>query len=202
MINWRLLETFTPGARVLDIGCGAGAWEPELRRRGGVTLVGVEISAEAAAAAEARYDRVVRSPSEVLDVDQLGGSFDTIIAADVIEHLVDPFTELDRWRAWCSPAGELVISTPNIRHFRVVRELVLRGRFDYVDGGGVMDRTHLRWFTQASLADALVGAGWRPQRWGNLRTGKSGSLNQLSGYRLNGFLAPQLQVVAKLQDRS
>jgi 2-polyprenyl-3-methyl-5-hydroxy-6-metoxy-1,4-benzoquinol methylase len=195
-INWPLLDTFTPGARVLDIGCGTGAWGPELRRRGAVTLVGIEISAEAATAAAARYDRIVEMPSELLDVEQLGGAFDTIIAADVIEHLVDPFTELRRWREWCAPGGELVISTPNIRYFRVIRDLLIKGRFDYVDGGGVMDRTHLRWFTHASLADVLADAQWQVDRWGHLRSGKSGSLNELSGYRLNGILAPQLQLVA------
>lgn len=195
-INWRLLELFRPGRRVLDIGCGTGAWGPALRSRGAQVLVGVEITPEAAEAARRFYDRVLEGPSEELDLAQLGGTFDTIVAADVIEHLVDPFDELRRWAEWCSPGGELVISTPNLRHFRVLRELVARGRFDYVDGGGPMDRTHLRWFTQASLADALADAGWRALRWGCLTTGKSGRLNSLAGGRLDGLLAPQIQLVA------
>lgn len=195
-INWRLLELFVPGPRVLDIGCGTGAWGSALRSRGARELVGVEIAPEAAGAARGLYDRVLETPSEDLDPDELGATFDTIIAADIIEHLVDPFDELRRWREWCYPGGELVISTPNLRHFRVLRELVAKGRFDYVEGGGVMDRTHLRWFTQASLAAALADAGWRVLRWGSLTTGKSGHLNSLSGGRLDGLLAPQIHLVA------
>ena len=195
-INIALLELFVPGARVLDIGCGTGAWGTELRRSGARELVGVEIAPEAAAAAARIYDRVFNSATELLDVDQIGGPFDTIIAADVIEHLVDPFTELRRWREWCTTDGQLVISTPNLRYARVLWDLVGRGRFDYADRGGVMDRTHLRWFTQASLADAVRRAGWRPRRWGSLSAGKRGRLNSLSGGRLNGFLAQQIQLVA------
>lgn len=196
VINTRLLELFAPGRRLLDIGCGTGAWGPALRSRGAGVLVGVEIAPEAAAVARRFYDLILERPSEELGLEELGGRFDTIVAADVIEHLVDPFDELRRWGEWCSPGGELVLSTPNLRHFRVLRELVARGRFDYVDGGGVMDRTHLRWFTQASLADALADAGWRVLRWGRLTIGKSGRLNSLAGGRLDGLLAPQIQLVA------
>jgi 2-polyprenyl-3-methyl-5-hydroxy-6-metoxy-1,4-benzoquinol methylase len=195
-INVWLLELFAPGPRVLDIGCGTGAWGPLLRSRGAAEIVGVEIAPEAASAAREVYDRILTTPSEELDLQQLGGTFDTIIAADVIEHLVDPFDELQRWGDWVSPGGELVISTPNLRHFRVLRDLVARGRFDYVDGGGVMDRTHLRWFTEASLASAIERAGWHALRWGRLATGKSGRLNSIAGGRLNGVLAPQIQLVA------
>jgi 2-polyprenyl-3-methyl-5-hydroxy-6-metoxy-1,4-benzoquinol methylase len=200
-VNHWLLELFVPGRRVLDIGCGTGAWGPDLRARGATELVGVEIAPEAADAARRRYDRVVTTPSEELDVATLGGTFGTIIAADVIEHLVDPFDQLKRWVEWCAPRGELVISTPNLRHFRVLRDLAAHGRFDYVDGGGMMDRTHLRWFTEASLADALAVAGWRVLRWGRLSSGKSGRVNMLARGRLNGFLAPQIQVVATPQAR-
>jgi 2-polyprenyl-3-methyl-5-hydroxy-6-metoxy-1,4-benzoquinol methylase len=195
-VNHWLLELFVPGQRVLDIGCGTGAWGSELTARGATELIGIEIAPAAADIARTRYDQVLTVPSEELNAGRLGGTFDTIIAADVIEHLVDPFSELRRWVDWCTPGGELVISTPNLRHFRVLRDLAVRGRFDYIDGGGVMDRTHLRWFTEASLADALSAAGWGVQRWGRVTTGKSGSVNRVARGRLNGLLAPQIQVVA------
>jgi 2-polyprenyl-3-methyl-5-hydroxy-6-metoxy-1,4-benzoquinol methylase len=195
-VNHWLLELFVPGRRVLDIGCGTGAWAPYLRRGEAIELVGIEIAPAAADVARGRYDRILTTPSEELDPAALGGTFDTIIAADVIEHLVDPFAELRRWVKWCAPNGEMVISTPNLRHFRVLRDLAGRGRFDYVDEGGMMDRTHLRWFTEASLADALEEAGWRVRRWGRLSGGRSGRVNTLARGRLNGLLAPQIQVVA------
>ena len=196
-INHALLELFTPGRRVLDIGCGTGVWAPHLRRRGAKELIGIEISPVAAAEAGARYDRVMTQPSESIEPDDLGERFDTIIAADVIEHFVEPFDELQKWRDWSAPDGELVISTPNLRHFRVLGELILRGRFDYVDGGGVMDRTHLRWFTHRSLADALSRAGWEMVRIGEVRSGRSGRVNTLAAGRLNGLLTVQIQLVAR-----
>jgi 2-polyprenyl-3-methyl-5-hydroxy-6-metoxy-1,4-benzoquinol methylase len=195
-INDWLLELFVPGNRVLDIGCGTGTWGSKLRARGATELIGVEIAAAAAEVARGRYDRVLTISIEEVDEALLGGNFDTIIAADVIEHLVDPFAALGRWVEWCAPRGELVISTPNLRHFRVIRDLAARGRFDYVDAGGLMDRTHLRWFTEASLADALATAGWSVRRWGRVTTGKSGLVNRLARGHLNGFLAGQIQLVA------
>jgi 2-polyprenyl-3-methyl-5-hydroxy-6-metoxy-1,4-benzoquinol methylase len=131
VVNDWLLRFFTPGRRVLDIGCGTGAWAPQLRRRGVQELIGVEISPESAVAASRLYDKVLTIPSEALSLSELGDRFDTMIAADVIEHLVDPFRELSRWREWCVPGGELVVSTPNLRHFRLLKNLIARGRFDY-----------------------------------------------------------------------
>ncbi len=196
-VNTWLLELFTPGARVIDIGCGVGAWGPALRARGARALVGIEISEKAAASATRLYDRVLCSPVEEVELDDLDGPFDTIIAADVIEHLVDPFTELRRWREWCVPGGELVISTPNLRHVRVLGDLAVKGRFDYTEGGGVMDRTHLRWFTEASLVDAIMVAGWHPLSSGRLRAGRSGRMNTLARGVLNGLLARQVQLLAR-----
>jgi hypothetical protein len=60
-----------------------------------------------------------------------------------------------------------------------------------------MDRTHLRWFTEASLADEVAGAGWTVMRFGQVDTGRSGRLNALAGGRLNGLLAVQIQLLAR-----
>jgi 2-polyprenyl-3-methyl-5-hydroxy-6-metoxy-1,4-benzoquinol methylase len=197
VVNTGLLNLFEPKRRVLDIGCGTGTWAPTLRAKGAQQIVGVEFATEAANRAELLYDRLVREPVETIDLRDLGGEpFDTIIVADVIEHLVDPWRELRRWTDWVIPAGQLVISVPNLRHFRVVRSL-LQGRFDYADEGGVMDRTHLRWFTRASLANELGLAGWQPTVWGKPEGAHSRQLDRLTLGRLGDFLVPQLRVVAR-----
>ena len=155
VVNTGLLDLFEPKRRVLDVGCGTGAWVPLLRRKGVENIVGIEFAVAAADQAERVYDRVVRQPVENVSLDDLGAQpFDTIIAADVIEHLVDPWHELRRWTGWVVPGGQLVISVPNLRYFRLVSSLV-QGRFDYSDEGGLMDRTHLRWFTRRSLTRNL-----------------------------------------------
>jgi 2-polyprenyl-3-methyl-5-hydroxy-6-metoxy-1,4-benzoquinol methylase len=190
---------FEPKQRVLDIGCGTGTWAPALRAKGAEQLVGVEFASEAANQADRLYDRLVREPIETLNLSDLGGKpFDTIIVADVIEHLVDPWRDLRRWTDWVSPAGQLVISVPNLQHFRVVRSL-LRGHFDYADEGGVMDRTHLRWFTKASLKNELGLAGWRPIVWGKPDGTLSRQVDRLTLGRFGDFLIPQLRVVARPQ---
>jgi cyclopropane fatty-acyl-phospholipid synthase-like methyltransferase len=84
-VNLTLLEHVDPGPRVLDIGCGAGAWSEALRARGAKHLVGVEVSPAAADLAAARYDRVLSHSVEQLSLPSVGPEiFDTIIVADVI----------------------------------------------------------------------------------------------------------------------
>jgi 2-polyprenyl-3-methyl-5-hydroxy-6-metoxy-1,4-benzoquinol methylase len=195
-VNLSLLRLFSPGNRVLDIGCGVGAWGHVLRRMGVRELIGVEISENAAAEAEKRYDQVHRRPAENLDLQSLGDRpFDTIIAADVLEHMIDPWTQLARWRDWIGPSGQLVLSVPNLRYFRVLLRLAMRGRFDYDDAGGTMDRTHLRWFTRRSLEEELLIVGWLVRTWGTPVGDRSSKLSWLTGRRLDDLLVPQLQAV-------
>jgi hypothetical protein len=132
-------------------------------------------------------------------VDMGGAPFDTIIAADLIEHLVDPWRELRRWRGWVPEAAgsELVLSLPNLRYIRILFDLWWHGRFDYDPRGGLMDQTHLRWFTSRSLNRYLREAGWQAVRWGTTQARGRRIVNRIAGGRLDDFLVPQLQVVAK-----
>jgi 2-polyprenyl-3-methyl-5-hydroxy-6-metoxy-1,4-benzoquinol methylase len=197
-----LLDLFKPGERVLDIGCGTGAWVPVLRDKGAQTIVGIEFATSAADQAEPRCDRLVRKPVETVELSDLGGqSFDTIIAADVLEHLVDPWRELHRWTGWAAPGAQLVVSVPNLRYFEIVRSL-LKGRFDYSDQSGLMDRTHLRWFTRQSLTDDLGAAGWQPVVWGlpdRITTPRRRQFDRATLGRCGEFFTWQLRVVAQLR---
>jgi 2-polyprenyl-3-methyl-5-hydroxy-6-metoxy-1,4-benzoquinol methylase len=86
-----------------------------------------------------------------------GESFDCIVFNDVLEHVVDPWSMLDRAKERLAPGGRIVASIPNVRHYIVVRNLALRGRWDYADWG-VLDRTHLRFFTRASIEELFETA--------------------------------------------
>jgi 2-polyprenyl-3-methyl-5-hydroxy-6-metoxy-1,4-benzoquinol methylase len=194
VVNLSLLEMFTPGERVLDVGCGTGAWASALRAKGARHLVGIEISPIAADLAATRYDQVLRDPIEQTDLT--GQAFDTIIAADVLELLVDPWEQLARWRGWVVAGGQLVVSVPNLQSAEIVTRL-LRGRFAYRDGGGMMDRTHLRWFTHASMNDALLAAGWTAIVWGRPVLGKRRLADRLTGHTVTSFLQRQIQVIAR-----
>ena len=146
---------------VLDLGCGAGGVGRGIRARAD-RLVGVEVDRDAALLARDVYDEVLVGPIE----DRLAAldeRFDTILAYDVLEHLADPASVLDRLHAVSAPGTLLHVSVPNARHFSLVRDLVLRGTFGYTEWGH-RDVTHLRWLTRRDLAGLLEAAGWTVER--------------------------------------
>src|SRR5438445_2717310 len=146
-------------ARVLDVGCGSGRLGEQIKRRQGATVYGIEIMRDAAARAAARLDRVWNAPVEAALAEIPEESFDCIIAADVLEHLVDPWAVLAQLRARLVPGGVLVASIPNVGHWEVVRDL-LEGRWQYTSDG-LLDRTHLRFFTRRSIPELFWTAGLR-----------------------------------------
>jgi methionine biosynthesis protein MetW len=140
--------------RVLDLGCASGALGAALKARGDVEVVGIESDAAYAGDAGERLDRVVHADLAELalapDLDARLGRFDCLIAADVLEHLVDPWSALRSYAALLDPGCRAVISLPNARHWEVFWELARHGRWPR-RSAGIFDATHLRWFT---LADA------------------------------------------------
>lgn len=146
-------------ARLLDVGCWQGGFGRELkRRRPDVVVVGIEADAGAAAVAATRLDHVVagRFPD---DIGPDEGPFDCIVFNDVLEHIVDPWEALRQTRPLLSGAGTVVAVIPNIRHVRAVVPLVVRGRWDYADTG-LLDRTHLRFFTRATMIELFETTGY------------------------------------------
>jgi methionine biosynthesis protein MetW len=142
-------------ARVLDVGCGAGALGAALREERQIEVVGLELSADAAAHARERLDAVVEA-----DLDQLDelpfeqGSFDAMVFGDVLEHLHDPHRLLRVLRPWLADDGALVCSIPNVAHWSVVLPLLTQDRWPYADAG-LLDRTHVHFFTLAE-ADLML----------------------------------------------
>ena len=141
---------------VIDVGCAAGGLGRELKQqRPHVKVRGIEPVAAEAERARAFLDDVLVGTFET-PIPAHWPAPDCIIFADVLEHLVDPWTAVKRARSLLRPGGTLVASIPNIAHGSVVAGL-LRGRFDY-QTSGILDRTHLRFFTRPT-AIALVESG-------------------------------------------
>lgn len=171
--------------RVLELGCASGAAGAELKARGTAKVVhGVELRPDVAAEAERRIDRVWRADLETLEPGDLDPPYDAVVAADVLEHLRDPWSVLRRLSTALVGGAQLVASIPNVRYLPVVADLAVRGRFDYRPEG-VLDRTHLRFFTRRSVHDLLGHAGFvdvvidgRPlsRRWKRMLAGPLGDL--------------------------
>jgi methionine biosynthesis protein MetW len=144
-------------ARILDLGCASGALGAALKRRQGAEVVGIELDPEYARDAEARLDRVVCADVSV-GLEQDLGTFDCVIAADVLEHLVDPWAALAQATRLLRGGGAAVVSLPNVRYWETFRELGVRGRWPRRPAG-LFDATHLRWFALADARELLEQAG-------------------------------------------
>ena len=141
--------------RVLDLGCATGTTGAALKQRQDVEVVGVEREPEYAREAAQRLDRVVTGDLEQLDPGALG-RFDALIAADVLEHLVDPWTTLRAYARTLNPGGTAVVSLPNVGHWSTYAHL-LAGRWPRRPEG-IFDATHLRWFTLRDATELLAQA--------------------------------------------
>jgi 2-polyprenyl-3-methyl-5-hydroxy-6-metoxy-1,4-benzoquinol methylase len=179
-----------PSARhVVDVGCAAGALGAGLKvERPGIQVRGVEPSQQAATRARQVLDDVLVGSAE----QQPPASWpapDCVIFADVLEHLTDPWTVLRRWGQRLAPGGAVVASVPNVAHHSVALDLVLRGRWDYEDAG-ILDRTHLRFFTRESALRLFRNAGLEPTRLERVtRYGRTSRVTKLLD-RTGGALRP------------
>ena len=144
---------------LLDFGGGIGATAAWLRAEGKAERA--VLFDQVADGALPEIDAV-----EALDLDDASavsaalartGPFDTILALDVLEHLKDPWAVVRQLDQALRPGGALIVSLPNVGVLSVLVPLA-RGRFEYQDAG-VLDRTHLRWFTRSSAIELVTGAG-------------------------------------------
>jgi O-antigen biosynthesis protein len=159
-----------PGSRVLDVGCHDGIAARMLKRRG-CFVVGIDIDDAALQVAAQHCDAVLEIDLDrdiatelklLMESDAVKGvKFDVIVLMDVLEHLRNPLEVLTELVSTClAPHGRCVMSIPNVAHGSV-RLALLSGRFDYEDWG-LLDRTHLRFFTRNSVGNLLAEAGLIP----------------------------------------
>ena len=143
--------------RVLDVGCGGGDFGAALKRRGAQEVVGVEIVERVHALAKQVLDDALLGNIEHMELPFEDGYFDCIVLGDVLEHLVEPGATLRKLARVLAPDGTIVASIPNVRFCQVV-SMLAHGRWQYADAG-ILDRTHLRFFTRTEMIELFEGAG-------------------------------------------
>jgi 2-polyprenyl-3-methyl-5-hydroxy-6-metoxy-1,4-benzoquinol methylase len=145
--------------RVLEIGCGSGQTLEMLKEKKlCAETVGVELFPEAANEARKKVDLVYCMDAEKETLPKSIGKFDLILLLDVLEHFIDPWAVLSHLtKTHLAVGGRVIVSLPNARHFSLVVPLLF-GKFDYAERG-IIDKTHLRFFTKDSAAKLLRSAG-------------------------------------------
>lgn len=121
-------------------------------------MTGVTWSNEEAREARRHLDEVIVANLETYDYSLLAGSYDSIICSHVLEHLREPALVLKRLSSQLAPGGVLIVALPNIVHWRQRLEF-LKGKFRYSDGG-IMDRTHVRFFDWRTTRELVANTGW------------------------------------------
>ena len=200
-------KLISPQAKmILDVGCSTGVLGSSLKANTGAYVVGIEISPSMAEIAEKKIDKVLCGDvTEIFKKGQLKEqSFDTIIFADVLEHLEDPWITLQYAVKCLKPEGKVVASIPNVRHIDTLFHLIVKGYWPYRNRG-IHDRTHLRFFTLKNIHELFESANLsidmvRP----NYRLiERPHKLNEIAKYialpGIKGFIAFQYIVRANLK---
>jgi len=190
---------FVPSSRrILEVGCdNREIRDGHLRERfGDIDLWGIDPTGPPGRPTEPLHDADRGS----LPPDDLpsGERFDCIIFNDVLEHMVDPWAVVTQTKEFLTEQGSVVASIPNIRHVSVLRRLVLRGEWRYTDYG-LLDRTHLRFFTRESILEMFRTAGYAVEiePVNIAKMGWTARANRVLNSRLTDFLALEFAVVAR-----
>ncbi|HBX23507.1 MAG TPA: hypothetical protein DEF34_07755 [Desulfotomaculum sp.] len=160
-----ILLNIRPGSRVLEFGPATGYMTRYMKEKLGCTIYCVEVDEQAANIAKKYCEEMI-----VADLDNLewsnkldGQVFDYLVCSDVLEHLKDPWTVLKQATGFLKKNGIVLTSLPNVGHVSVIMELI-KGKFDY-RSLGLLDSSHVRFFTGKSVLELLDRAGLSPVKW-------------------------------------
>ncbi len=148
--------------QIFEIGCGSGATGMAIKQKfPDVRYIGMDSNKEAAEIAQTRLDKVIVSDIEKIPLDTFGlekECFDLIICADILEHLYDPWKILHGLRDYLTPDGKILASIPNVQYINHIINF-LHGNWKY-DDNGLLDVTHIRFFTLNEIAKMFTGTGY------------------------------------------
>lgn len=160
-IRSEMLQYFPDGGRtMLDVGCGEGIFGKAAKDMFGLEVWGIDINKSSVEVAKNNLDRAFCDDVSHLMNELPEKFFDAIYFNDVLEHMVDPYTLLKNIKCKLSAQGTIVASIPNVRYHRVLTQILIKRDFKY-EKSGVMDETHMRFFTQKSIERMFANAGYK-----------------------------------------
>lgn len=149
---------------VLEFGCHTGYFTKLLVDRG-CKVVGVELDYRAAEKAKNIVDKVVIGDIEDdKTLNQINEKFDAILFMHILEHLINPWRVLVKVEQYLKPEGKVLVAIPNVACWSIRKDLFFKGKFEYVDLG-ILDRTHLRFFTFETAQELLRQSGYQIVNW-------------------------------------
>ena len=168
--NPQLLDVLAHPPRVLlDVGCSSGNLGKYVKSiHPACRTIGIEPNRATAEIASKNLDQVLCGKFEAFTLEDEGivhGSVDTVVMADVLEHMYDPWRVMVKLKPYLSPDAQIILSIPNTRHLGLMQGLLMQG---LLDGGmwtyaekGLLDITHIRFFTLKEIANLLAQTGYR-----------------------------------------
>lgn len=143
---------------VLDVGCGEGRLGEKLKKAGVKEVIGIELNIKAGKKAKKVLNHVYIGDVEKVSFPFKKKHFDCMICGDILEHLIDPCSVLIKLQRYLKNDGILIASIPNVGHYTIIYRLIL-GRWDY-QSSGILDKTHLRFFTLKTIKALFNEAGY------------------------------------------
>jgi 2-polyprenyl-3-methyl-5-hydroxy-6-metoxy-1,4-benzoquinol methylase len=156
-----MLEFFPSNAKtVLDVGCGQGIFAKQIKDIYKTETWGIEYMPSHAEEAKNILDKVFAGECEKFLDDLPNDYFDVIYFNDVLEHLIDPYMVLNKMKEKLTDKGRIISSIPNIRYHSALKMLILKKEWMYQESG-VMDHTHIRFFTKKSIKRMYENLGFK-----------------------------------------
>lgn len=195
-----------PNQKILEIGAGGGNTLLYIKEnKMAAEVMGIELmKIEGSNQTNPLIDKFQVGNIEQEDIDAEERYFDVIVCADVFEHLMDPWSAVDKIQKYLKKDGLLIVSMPNIREWKTLFAIIFKGDFNYRPEGGIMDRTHLRFFCKKNIHQLLQTPTLSPIfskpnfMMKEVPEGKKRRIINLLSFRLfENFLAVQYLFIAK-----
>ena len=195
-----------PEQKILEIGAGGGDTLAFIKQNNlAKEVIGFELFKIPASNQENKnIDKFIFGNIEEVEIPIEENYFDIVIMADVLEHLIDPWGAITKAEKVLKKGGKLIISVPNIRDISTFFKIYIKGDFAYNPEGGVLDKTHIRFFCKRNILNLATSDNLKPifscpsfKRGGGYGTKKRNAINKISLGLIEQFLAIQYLVVSE-----